>query len=66
MHVPSAGLLKKSRKVTNQQGDHYRKLKMLAKTRAMLTSFFTPCNSNLADVLGDPRFLQWNQGSKAL
>jgi hypothetical protein len=40
------------RKVTNQQGEHYKKLKMLPSTREALQTAFAPCTAHLDRVLG--------------
>ena len=42
-------------KAVNQQGDHYKKLQMLATTREMLLRAYRPCVQHLDRVLGTPR-----------
>lgn len=55
-----------SKKVTNQQGEHYKKLSMLPSTRALLQEFYGACNSKLANLLQDARFNQWTIGKPAI
>eukprot|EP00039_Didymoeca_costata_P014158 m.225616 g.225616 ORF g.225616 m.225616 type:complete len:141 (+) comp15959_c1_seq6:2072-2494(+) len=56
----------KRRKITNEQGSHYKGLKMRSDTRDMLQKAYAPCNENLATVTRDTRFLEWNKGKKAI
>ena len=42
-------------KAVNQQGDHYKKLQMLTRTREMLLRAYRPCVQHLDRVLGAPR-----------
>jgi N-acetylgalactosamine 4-sulfate 6-O-sulfotransferase len=53
-------------KITNQQGDHYKKLTMMASTQTMLRQFYAQCNADLAEKLGDTRFLGWAKGQPVL
>ena len=55
-----------SKKVTNQQGEHYKTLKMLPSTKALLQEFYGTCNSNLAQLVNDDRFNQWTVGKPAI
>lgn len=54
------------RKVTNAQGEHYKRLKMLNKTKEMLREAYSDCNLNLATLLNDPAYEAWNRGEPAL
>ena len=52
------GVLRR-RKVTNQQGSHYKSMRMLPTTRDLLREAYTPCNAMLGELLADARFEKW-------